>query len=99
MNDLRVAIDSLDDQERHPLALLGSLRFRMAPRFEALGLQLKWQVAETLGEQPHRGMGHMRARAQRLGSALRWHSGADGTRLELSIPSCTARGAHAAPAP
>ena len=158
MDDLRVAIDSLDEQERDPLALLGSLRFRMAPRFEAMGLQLKWQVADTLGEQPQldaagaldllrivqealanalkhsgatevtmalaagdggtlvtvsdngrgfdvaqavqgRGMGHMRARAMRLGSALRWHSGAGGTRLELSIPSCTARGAHAASAP
>jgi signal transduction histidine kinase len=156
MDDLRVAIDSLDEQERDPLALLGSLRFRMAPRFEALGLQLKWQVAETLGELPQldpagaldllrivqealanalkhsgatevtmalaagdggtrvtvsdngrgfdvgqaaqgRGMGHMRARAQRLGSVLRWHSGEGGTRLELTMPSGAARGGHEAP--
>ena len=44
LDDLRVAIDSLDEIERDPLSLLASLRFRMAPRFESLGLQLRWQV-------------------------------------------------------
>jgi signal transduction histidine kinase len=44
MDDLRVAIDSLDEVEREPVALLASLRFRLAPRFEALGIRLLWQV-------------------------------------------------------
>ena len=44
MDDLRVAIDSLDELEREPVALLASLRFRLAPRFEALGIRLLWQV-------------------------------------------------------
>ncbi|MCI1190853.1 hypothetical protein MOJ79_03245 [Calidifontimicrobium sp. SYSU G02091] len=52
LDDLRVAIDSLDLHERDPLALLGSLRFRMAPRFESLGLRLDWHVDDDLGELP-----------------------------------------------
>jgi len=52
LDDLRVAIDSLDFRERDPLALLGSLRFRMAPRFESLGLRLDWHVDTDLGELP-----------------------------------------------
>jgi signal transduction histidine kinase len=44
MDDLRVAIDSLDEVEREPVALLASLRFRLAPRFEALGIRLRWHV-------------------------------------------------------
>lgn len=146
MDDLRVAIDSLDEQERDPLALLGSLRFRMAPRFQGLGLQLRWQVADDLGPLPQlhpagaldllrivqealanalkhsgaqvvtmslsaepgavcvavaddgrgfdpqahapgRGMGHMLARAQRLGAQLQWHSDTHGSCVRLRLPA------------
>jgi len=52
MDELRVAVDSLDEHERDPLALLGSLRFRMAPRFEALGVRLDWKVADNLRGMP-----------------------------------------------
>lgn len=52
LDELRVAVDSLDAQERDPLALLGSLRYRMAPRFEALGIRLDWQVAPDLHDLP-----------------------------------------------
>jgi signal transduction histidine kinase len=51
LDDLRVAVDSLDAHERDPLALLGSLRFRMAPRFESFGLRLDC-VDPELGELP-----------------------------------------------
>lgn len=153
MDDLRVAIDSLDEQERDPLALLGSLRFRMAPRFAALGLELRWQVADDLGPLPQldaagaldllrivqealanalkhsgaqvvcmrlaaepgavcvsvlddgrgfspaattatgRGLGHMRARAARLGATLTWQAAGDGgtagggTQMLLRLPA------------
>ena len=52
LDDLRVAIDSLDAHERDPLALLGTLRWRMAPRFESLGLRLDWDVACDLPTLP-----------------------------------------------
>ena len=52
LDDLRLAIDSLDEQERDPLSLLGSLRYRMVPRFAALGLQLAWQVDPDIEQGP-----------------------------------------------
>jgi signal transduction histidine kinase len=48
LDELRVAIDSLDEHERDPLSLLGSLRFRMAPRFAAMGIKLEWHIAPDL---------------------------------------------------
>lgn len=48
LDELRVAIDSLDEHERDPLSLLGSLRFRMAPRFAAMGMKLEWHIAPDL---------------------------------------------------
>jgi signal transduction histidine kinase len=145
MDDLRVAIDSLDEQERDPLALLGSLRFRMAPRFQSAGLSLAWTVAPDLGPlpsldasgaldllrivqealsnvlkhsgatevgmalqvtaegtlvtvsdngcgfDPHtvaagRGLGQLRARAQRLGARLNWQPGQPGMQMRLLLP-------------
>lgn len=52
LDELRVAIDSLDEQERDPLSLLGSLRFRMAPRFAELGIRLDWHIAPDLDALP-----------------------------------------------
>jgi signal transduction histidine kinase len=52
LDELRVAVDSLDEQERDPLSLLGSLRFRMAPRFESVGMRLEWKVADDLPDLP-----------------------------------------------
>lgn len=79
MDDLRVAVDSLDEQERDPLALLGSLRFRMAPRFAELGLALRWRVADDLGPLPQLdaadALDLLRIVQEALANALK-HSGA-----------------------
>ncbi len=50
LTDLRVAIDSLASDERDPLAVLGNLRFRMAPRLEAMGIALRWEVGGEVPE-------------------------------------------------
>jgi len=86
LDDLRVAIDSLDEQERDPLALLGSLRFRMAPRFESMGLHLGWEVGPDLGELPQLdaagALDLLRIVQEALGNALK-HSGADRVSMAL----------------
>ena len=50
LDDLRVAVDSLDGDERDPAAVLGTLRFRMAPRLEAAGIELGWEVDDEIPE-------------------------------------------------
>lgn len=87
MDDLRVAIDSLDEQERDPLALLGSLRFRMAPRFESVGLSLGWEVAPELGELPALdapgALDLLRIVQEALSNTLK-HSGATAVQMSLA---------------
>lgn len=46
LDDLRVAIDSMSNlDDRDPVLILGSLRFRLAPRLQAAGVELEWLVA------------------------------------------------------
>lgn len=44
VDELKIAIDSLDPAGNDVLVLLGTLRYRLAPRLEAAGLTLHWQV-------------------------------------------------------
>lgn len=53
LDDLRVAIDSMSNlDDRDPVLLLGSLRFRVAPRLSATGVQLDWSVVGDVPPQP-----------------------------------------------
>lgn len=52
LDDLRVVIDSLDADERDPLVVLGTLRFRLTPRFEAMGMRLDWCIGTRDVEWP-----------------------------------------------
>jgi signal transduction histidine kinase len=87
MDELRIAVDSLDEHERDPLSLLGTLRFRMAPRFESLGVRLDWHVAHELGElptlDPSAALNLLRIVQEALGNALK-HSGASVVTLALN---------------
>ena len=47
LDDLRMAIDSLDPQSNDLLALLGNFRWRYERRLKASGVSLLWSVAET----------------------------------------------------
>ncbi|WP_374318420.1 sensor histidine kinase [Aquabacterium sp.] len=38
--------------ERDPVLILGSLRFRLAPRLQAAGVQLDWRVTGEVAPQP-----------------------------------------------
>ena len=44
IDDLKLAIDSMEPVDRSLLLLLATLRFRLGPRLESAGIQLKWQV-------------------------------------------------------
>ncbi|MBL8311578.1 MAG: hypothetical protein JNL19_14240 [Burkholderiales bacterium] len=94
MDELRIAVDSLDEHERDPLSLLGTLRYRMAPRFESLGMRLDWQVADNLGEppalDPSAALNLLRLVQEALSNALK-HSGASVVTLSLSRPPAGVR--------
>jgi len=44
MEDLKLAIDSMESVDADLLLLLATLRFRLAPRIESAGLALRWEV-------------------------------------------------------
>jgi signal transduction histidine kinase len=46
MDELRLTLDSLSPANEDLASLLGQLRFRLAPRWRKLGIQLDWQVHE-----------------------------------------------------
>jgi signal transduction histidine kinase len=46
IDDLKVAIDSLDTSDADLLALLAALRFRLSPRLKAAGIDLTWSVRD-----------------------------------------------------
>jgi signal transduction histidine kinase len=47
IDDLKLAIDSMEVVDADLLLLLATLRFRMAPRLESAGLQLHWNVQDV----------------------------------------------------
>lgn len=51
IDDLKLAIDSLEPVDADLLLLLATLRFRLGPRLEAAGIRLLWQV-QTVPELP-----------------------------------------------
>jgi signal transduction histidine kinase len=79
LDDLRVAVDSLAEDERDPVAVLGSLRYRMAPRLAAAGIELRWEVDNEVPElswlDPPRVLHLLRIVQEALSNAMR-HSGA-----------------------
>jgi len=46
IDDLKLAIDSLDAHDADLLALLAALRFRLSPRLKAAGIDLTWNVRD-----------------------------------------------------
>ncbi|MGJ7524731.1 ATP-binding protein [Variovorax sp. GB1P17] len=51
MDDLKLAIDSMESVDADLLLLLATLRFRLAPRIESAGVALRWDV-QTVPELP-----------------------------------------------
>jgi signal transduction histidine kinase len=46
IDDLRLAIDSLEPGDQDLLPVLGNLRYRLEPRLKARGITLEWQVCD-----------------------------------------------------
>jgi signal transduction histidine kinase len=78
LDDMRLIIDSLDLEERDLLPLLANLRYRLEPRLNAIGLELRWEV-ETLPEldylTPETGLAIVRIVQEAVNNAVR-HAGA-----------------------
>jgi signal transduction histidine kinase len=47
IDDLKLAIDSMEPVERDLLLLLATLRYRLAPRLESTGISLHWEVQDV----------------------------------------------------
>jgi signal transduction histidine kinase len=92
LDDLRLAIDSMSNiDERDVVLLIASLRFRLAPRLQAAGVQLDWQVVGEVAPQPWldapRALHLLRVVQEALANAVR-HAGA--TRVLLKVEACGA---------
>lgn len=90
LDDLRLAIDSMSNiDERDPVLLLASLRFRLAPRLKAAGVQLDWQLDGEVAPQPWldapKALHLLRVVQEALTNAVR-HGGA--TRVLLKVQAC-----------
>jgi signal transduction histidine kinase len=84
LDQLKLSIDVLTLPEGDVGALLGSLRFRLTPRLEAIGLQLRWQV-DLLPLWPaghHEALRHLQYIVFEAVSNVLQHSGA--TELTIS---------------
>lgn len=46
IDDLKIAIDSLESTDADLLALLGALRFRLGPRLTGAGIALRWRMSD-----------------------------------------------------
>jgi signal transduction histidine kinase len=75
LDDLRVAVDSLAGDERDPVTVLGTLRYRMAPRMEAAGVKLAWEIDDHIPElpwlDPHKVLHLLRIVQEALTNAMR----------------------------
>lgn len=47
IDDLKLAIDSMEPADADLLLVLATLRFRLGPRLEASGIRLKWEVEQV----------------------------------------------------
>jgi signal transduction histidine kinase len=47
IDDLKLAIDSMEPVEADLLLLLATLRFRLGPRLESTGIALRWEVQDV----------------------------------------------------
>lgn len=47
VEDLKLSIDSLEPVEADLLLLLGTLRFRVGPRLDNMGIALRWEVKDV----------------------------------------------------
>jgi signal transduction histidine kinase len=45
VDNLKLTVDAMQDTDGDIASLLGSLRYRLAPRFRAAGIELAWEVA------------------------------------------------------
>ncbi len=52
MDELRIAIDSMKPSAGDLLLMLGNLRYRLEPRLNAAGINLHWDVSDTLAIEP-----------------------------------------------
>jgi signal transduction histidine kinase len=83
IDDLKLTVDSMQSVEPDLLLLLATLRYRLAPRIEVSGLQLRWEVVDvpTLAWLDARGALHVLRILQEGISNILQHAGASELRV------------------
>lgn len=85
LDDLRLAVDSLEPHSNYPSTILGSLRYRLAPRLAEAGVHLRWAVDEVpplAGLDPSRTLQLLRLLQEAITNVLR-HARA--TEIEIGL--------------
>jgi signal transduction histidine kinase len=93
IDDLRLAIDSLEPSEQDLLPVLGALRHRLEPRLAAQGISLHWQVADVpklACLTPQNVLQILRILQEALTNVLK-HAGADRISVETGVEPAAGR--------
>jgi signal transduction histidine kinase len=88
IDELRLVIDALGPEEGDLISALGNLRFRLAPRFSAAGISLRWDASglqDTLEVSPAAGLQVLRILQEALTNVLK-HSRARAVSVSLAAP-------------
>lgn len=83
IDDLRLVIDSLDPEQRHVADALATLRYRLAPKLSAAGIESSWHISQhpvPLG--PGAMLDLVRIVQEALANMLK-HSGANQVRISF----------------
>ena len=91
LDDMRMAIDSMVPENANFIATLNNLRYRMDPRFRALGIDLQWRsldAPDTVEVAPHTGLQVLRIFQEALTNIIK-HAEATRVDVDLSfLPEC-----------
>jgi len=88
LDDMRIVMNSITPGEHDLDAVLGALRYRLAPRFERAGIELEWQMDAVLPDYPltpHNAL-HVQRIMQETFTNILKH--AEATRISVEIGLC-----------
>jgi signal transduction histidine kinase len=87
LDDMRLAIDTLTPESADLGGALGNLRYRSAPRFEAMGVHARWRLAslpDTLPVTPHQTLQMLRIVQESLANVLK-HARASSVEVSATV--------------
>ena len=87
LDDMRLAIDTLTPESADLGGALGNLRYRSSPRFEAMGVRTRWNLAslpDSLPVTPHQSLQLLRIVQESLANVLK-HARAGSVQVSATV--------------